>query len=98
MAKYPTGKYLMTPIFSEGKSLLVYVVKGTRIEDMPSDENQDYPGEMHLSLPETNGRLDKDYAELVANAAAGDVLVFICAGDQVYSYGFSKIKTLAAQR
>ena len=94
MAKHPVGKYLRLQLNHNGNELLIYVVKGSRIEDMPPDEDEDYPGEMHLAMPKMNRELDSELARLLGEASGGDVIVIICAADSVFEHGFSQVRAL----
>ncbi|MBP2167145.1 hypothetical protein J2125_000337 [Erwinia toletana] len=96
MAKHPTGKHLRAEVLHEGKQLLIYVVKGARIEDMPPDDNDDYPGEMFMALPNLSKEFDSELDEMLGEAQSGDVLVLVCPGDQTFSYGYSRIKAMSA--
>ncbi|MFS2220929.1 hypothetical protein [Pantoea sp. B65] len=95
MAKHPTGKHLKAEVLHEGRQLLIYVVKGSRIEDMPLDDNDDYPGEMFMALPGLSKEFDTELAEMLGEAQSGDVLVLVCPGDQTFSYGYSRIKAMS---
>lgn len=96
MAKHPTGKHLKAEVLHQHKQLLIYVVKGSRIEDMPVDDNDDYPGEMHMALPGLSKEFDAELDEMLSEAQSGDVLVLICPGDQTFSYGYSRVKAMSA--
>lgn len=94
MAKHPVGKYLRRQLTHNDNKLLIYVVKGSRIDDMPPDEDEDYPGEMHLVMPKMNRELDAELARLLGEANGGDVIVIICAADSVFEHGFSQVRAL----
>ncbi|RWR03907.1 hypothetical protein ED28_02655 [[Pantoea] beijingensis] len=96
-AKHPTGKHLKAEVLHDNKSLLIFVVKGTRIEDMPYDDNVDYPGEMLMALPELTSAFDRELDEMLSEANSGDVLVLVCPTDSVFTYGYSRVKTMIAK-
>ncbi|WNN42765.1 MULTISPECIES: hypothetical protein [Winslowiella] len=96
MAKHPTGKHLKAEVLHDDKQLLIYVVKGSRIEDMPVDDNEDYPGDMLMALPNLSKEFDTELDEMLSEAQSGDVLVLVCPGDQTFSYGYSRVKAMSA--
>lgn len=94
MAKHPTGKHLRAPVVVDDKNLLVYVVRGSKIEDMPADEDEDYPGDMQMLMPQLSKDFDAELNEAIAECESGDVIVFMCTTDMIFEYGYSKIKAM----
>ncbi|WP_151993388.1 hypothetical protein [Buttiauxella massiliensis] len=94
MAKHPTGKYLRVPITSNDKNLLIYVVRGSKIDDMPPDEDEDYPGDMQMLMPQLSKDFDAELNEALDECESGDVIVFMCTTDMIFEHAYSKIKAM----
>lgn len=94
MAKHPTGKYLRAPITSNDKNLLIYVVRGSKIDDMPPDDDEDYPGDMQMLMPQLSKEFDGELNIALEECQSGDVIVFMCTTDMIFEYGYSKIKAM----
>ncbi|WP_435953914.1 hypothetical protein [Dryocola sp. BD626] len=95
MAKHPVGKYLRAPVTSHEKNVLIYVVRGSQIEHMPPDEDEDYPGDMQMLMPQLTRDFDAELNGTLEECESGDVIVFMCTTDLIFEYGYSKIKEMA---
>ncbi|WP_435930189.1 hypothetical protein [Dryocola sp. BD613] len=94
MAKHPVGKHLRAPVTFNDKNVLIYVVRGSQIEHMPADEDDDYPGDMQMLMPQLSRDFDAELNSSLTECASGDVIVFMCATDLIFEYGYSKVKAL----
>lgn len=97
MAKHPTGKYLRAPVSFNDKELLIYVVRGSQIEHMPADEDEDYPGDMQMLMPQLTRDFDAELNVALEECESGDVIVFMCTTDLIFEYGYSKVKAMATK-
>lgn len=94
MAKHPIGKHLRAPVTRNEKNVLIYVVRGSQIEHMPPDGDEDYPGDMQMLMPVLTKDFDAELNSSLDECASGDVIVFMCTTDLIFEYGYSKIKSL----
>lgn len=94
MAKHPTGKFLRAPVTANDKQLLIYVVRGSQIEHMPADEDEDYPGDMQMLMPQLTRDFDAELNVVLAECKSGDVMVFMCTTDLIFEYGYTKFKAM----
>ncbi|WP_455424506.1 hypothetical protein [Dryocola sp. LX212] len=94
MAKHPIGKHLRAPVTFNEKNVLIYVVRGSQIEHMPPDEDEDYPGDMQMLMPVLTKDFDAELNSTLEECGAGDVIVFMCTTDLIFEYGYSKIKAM----
>ncbi|WP_151996138.1 hypothetical protein [Buttiauxella massiliensis] len=95
MAKHPTGKRLKAEIKFNNKSALVYVVKGSRIQDAPDESNPEYPGDIHMSMPARTQDFDFELNEILNTMNDRAVVVFMCPHDVVFSYAYDRIKAIS---
>ncbi len=94
MAKHPVGKHLRAPVTFNDKNVLIYVVRGSQIEHMPPDEDEDYLGDMQMLMPVLTKDFDAELNGALDECATGDVIVLMCSSDLIFEHGYAKIKAL----
>lgn len=90
MDKHKNGKYLRIKAMHNNVVFNLCVVKGHSPEHLPDHKLES--DEVHFGLARSKKEFDENLIEMLNDISNGAEAMILCAADNVYEYGFSRVK------